>query len=433
LKGFMKVLAHGGRQFLRGYDWDDGLPGSRSRSLTRCQTAGQRSRNRMRWRCGGCTSCCSRRHRARRTDAPPARRSPASSCATWPSRRPTTRSSQSWPGSRSVVRWRLVGVIARRHATRREHRRSTALAFAQEHAPRSSGAAASYATGRACMFATRSRTADERYERERPTKSRVGDPHPQAAGDGQVRASLRLRDSAAARTHDRRRRCADVVPRRRIVVRCRPIPGPGRLRDSSSTRGRFAIPAVATPRRPDAKALAEDADDEREKRDLDHFMREHDPLDAAQLFRLRIGAEQYRAFISHQFETRPSDAAMLTPSHHALTRLPVRELFTTNYDSLIELAFQEFGPPLAVSVSSREDVSPNPARVGPVLAWTGGAEGESLAMALSKLGLRVRAFDGDEEPMCERELKDVLNTFDALVDAPSCLLRLPLPRRTGAR
>jgi GR25 family glycosyltransferase involved in LPS biosynthesis len=56
--------------------------------------------------------------------------------------------------------------------------------------------------------------------------------------------------------------------------------------------------------------------------------------------------------------------------------------------------------------------------VGPVLAWTGGAERESLAMALSMLGLRVRAFDGDEEPMNERELNDVLKTFDALVDAP---------------
>ena len=39
-------------------------------------------------------------------------------------------------------------------------------------------------------------------------------------------------------------------------------------------------------------------------------------------------------------------------------------------------------------------------------------------MALSMLGLRVRAFDGDEAPMHERELKEVLRTFDALVDAP---------------
>jgi GR25 family glycosyltransferase involved in LPS biosynthesis len=57
-------------------------------------------------------------------------------------------------------------------------------------------------------------------------------------------------------------------------------------------------------------------------------------------------------------------------------------------------------------------------RIGPVLAWTGGAEQEGLAMALSMLGLRVRAFDGDEEPMDNRELEKVLKTFDALVDAP---------------
>jgi GR25 family glycosyltransferase involved in LPS biosynthesis len=61
---------------------------------------------------------------------------------------------------------------------------------------------------------------------------------------------------------------------------------------------------------------------------------------------------------------------------------------------------------------------PDVSHAGPVLAWTGGAEQESLAMALSMLGLRVRAFEGDEEPMHERELTEVLKTFDALVDAP---------------
>lgn len=61
---------------------------------------------------------------------------------------------------------------------------------------------------------------------------------------------------------------------------------------------------------------------------------------------------------------------------------------------------------------------PDMSRVGPVLAWTGKAEQESLAMALSMLGLRVRAFDGHEEPMDDRELKEALRTFDALVDPP---------------
>jgi GR25 family glycosyltransferase involved in LPS biosynthesis len=61
---------------------------------------------------------------------------------------------------------------------------------------------------------------------------------------------------------------------------------------------------------------------------------------------------------------------------------------------------------------------PNLSHAGPVLAWTAGSERESLAMALSMLGLRVRAFDGDEEPLHERELHEVLKTFDAIVDAP---------------
>lgn len=61
---------------------------------------------------------------------------------------------------------------------------------------------------------------------------------------------------------------------------------------------------------------------------------------------------------------------------------------------------------------------PDLSHAGPVLAWTAGTERESLAMALSMLGLRVRAFDGDEEPLHERELKEALKTFDALVDAP---------------
>ena len=61
-----------------------------------------------------------------------------------------------------------------------------------------------------------------------------------------------------------------------------------------------------------------------------------------------------------------------------------------------------------------------PPDVGPrqVLAWTSGAERESLAMALSMLGLRVRAFEGHEEPLDQLQLAEALKTFDALVDVP---------------
>jgi len=63
-------------------------------------------------------------------------------------------------------------------------------------------------------------------------------------------------------------------------------------------------------------------------------------------------------------------------------------------------------------------VSPEKTCAGPVLAWTAVGEHEGLAMALSMLGLRVRAFDGDEGAIQERELWNLFEVFDALVDAP---------------
>jgi GR25 family glycosyltransferase involved in LPS biosynthesis len=54
----------------------------------------------------------------------------------------------------------------------------------------------------------------------------------------------------------------------------------------------------------------------------------------------------------------------------------------------------------------------------PLLAWTAGRDREGLAMALSMLGLRVRAFDGDEEVIRDGDLPALFETFDALVDAP---------------
>ena len=65
------------------------------------------------------------------------------------------------------------------------------------------------------------------------------------------------------------------------------------------------------------------------------------------------------------------------------------------------------------------DTVPEPPRAaGPVLAWTAGGDPEGLAMALSMLGLRVRAFDREERVIPASEFSALLNTFDALVDAP---------------
>lgn len=94
----------------------------------------------------------------------------------------------------------------------------------------------------------------------------------------------------------------------------------------------------------------------------ERFMRDHDPLDAAQLYRLEVGDGAYFAFLERQFVTRPEDAELLTPSHHALAALPLSELFTTNYDALIELAFERWGAPLTVSATPTEFLAARPAR-----------------------------------------------------------------------
>lgn len=55
---------------------------------------------------------------------------------------------------------------------------------------------------------------------------------------------------------------------------------------------------------------------------------------------------------------------------------------------------------------------------GPAICWSGPEDRESLAMSLSILGLRVRAFDGDEPDLTSEKLVELLKTFDAIVDAP---------------
>ncbi len=67
---------------------------------------------------------------------------------------------------------------------------------------------------------------------------------------------------------------------------------------------------------------------------------------------------------------------------------------------------------------ARVRMPPDKSHAGPVLAWTAVGEHEGLAMALSMLGLRVRAFDGDEEVIQARDLPNLFEVFDALVDAP---------------
>ncbi|MFN0012205.1 MAG: family 16 glycosylhydrolase [Phycisphaerales bacterium] len=68
--------------------------------------------------------------------------------------------------------------------------------------------------------------------------------------------------------------------------------------------------------------------------------------------------------------------------------------------------------------ASSGPVPPDRTHANRVLAWTAVGEREGLAMALSMLGLRVRAFDGDERAIQSRDLASLFEEFDALVDAP---------------
>jgi len=68
--------------------------------------------------------------------------------------------------------------------------------------------------------------------------------------------------------------------------------------------------------------------------------------------------------------------------------------------------------------ASAGPMPPENSHAGPVLAWTAVSERESLAMALSMLGLRVRVFDGDEDAIEAPDLWSLFEVFDALVDAP---------------
>ena len=99
--------------------------------------------------------------------------------------------------------------------------------------------------------------------------------------------------------------------------------------------------------------LKERTADDWDRRAYDRFAREHDPIDFAHLYRNTVGEEFYFEFLLSQFETRDEDSRVLTPSHEALVALPLRELFTTNYDGLIELAYARWNGDLAVS--SRPD------------------------------------------------------------------------------
>ncbi len=88
--------------------------------------------------------------------------------------------------------------------------------------------------------------------------------------------------------------------------------------------------------------------------EVERFFKEQSPIDCAELFREKVGTANYYAFLREQFVTRGTDRQRLTRSHHELTRLPVSTIFTTNFDELIELAFQKVGRNVRVSSTPSE-------------------------------------------------------------------------------
>ena len=90
---------------------------------------------------------------------------------------------------------------------------------------------------------------------------------------------------------------------------------------------------------------------------VDNFFDEQNAIDCAELFRYRVGEANYFDFLRQQFETKPSDRDLLTPSHHELVKLPVDTLFTTNFDELIELSYHASGQEIRVSSTPAEFVS----------------------------------------------------------------------------
>jgi hypothetical protein len=110
--------------------------------------------------------------------------------------------------------------------------------------------------------------------------------------------------------------------------------------------------------------LLERDEDKAMRLSYDRFFEHNDYLDCAQLFRGAVGEERYVEFLKSQFVTEDEDASSLTPSHAELVQLPIPELFTTNYDELIELAFKAAVAEIEVSSTVDEFRTHKPARPG---------------------------------------------------------------------
>lgn len=70
--------------------------------------------------------------------------------------------------------------------------------------------------------------------------------------------------------------------------------------------------------------------------DLDEFLKKADHLDVADVFRDTVKDHRYYSFLREHYR-RP---VIISTLHRALAALPVKTIFTTNYDKLLETAFR---------------------------------------------------------------------------------------------
>jgi hypothetical protein len=87
---------------------------------------------------------------------------------------------------------------------------------------------------------------------------------------------------------------------------------------------------------------------------VNHFFEVESALDCAELFRNYTQGPNYWDFLQQQYGSKPDDIHRLTRSHNELTRLPIKRIFTTNFDELIETAYRAKGIQIRVSSSSHD-------------------------------------------------------------------------------
>jgi hypothetical protein len=104
--------------------------------------------------------------------------------------------------------------------------------------------------------------------------------------------------------------------------------------------------------------------EESEQDSLTRFFQTESALDCAEVFRRTVGDQNYRVFLQEQFDDSRYERCRPSPSHHEVLKLKLPQLFTTNYDRLLERTYIENQLDFAVSSTEadfRQTFSTKPA------------------------------------------------------------------------